>query len=90
MRVKDPRDTLDYGFNWIPWVGSGGDSITSSVFSVDGGCLVTSASVAVSSHTTLCYVSSGTAGGVARLTNLITTAQGKQAERSFELKIITL
>lgn len=86
MLVKDPSAVKDYGFDWSAWVSSG-DSIQTSVFSA-GTLAVTSQSI--SSHTTICFVSSGDAGSVHRLTNCISTTQGRIDERSVELQIINL
>lgn len=89
---KDPAAVKDYGLNWTAWMSSG-DTISTSVWSGDiaansSTLLVTSSSI--SSHTTICFVGSGTAGGVHRVSNRIVTAQGRTEERSLDMRIINL
>ncbi|OGC95818.1 MAG: hypothetical protein A2W25_15190 [candidate division Zixibacteria bacterium RBG_16_53_22] len=84
--IKDPSAVKDYGFDWSPWMSSG-DTISSSTFSADT-LAVTSSSI--SSHTTICFIGSGSAGGNHKVTNRIVTAQGRTDERSFDMKIINL
>lgn len=86
MLNKDPSAVKDYGIDWVLWMSSG-DTISSSVFSA-GTLNVTSSSV--SSHTTMCFIGSGTADNTHRVTNRITTSQGRTDERSFSLRIIEL
>lgn len=85
--TKDPAAIKDYGFDYALWMSSG-DTITSSVFSVGGTCAVTSSST--SSHTAICFVSSGTAGTISKLSNRIVTGQGRTEERSADMRIINL
>lgn len=86
MLNKDPSAIKDYGIDWALWMSSG-DTISSSVFSA-GTLSVTSSSV--SSYTTMCFISSGTADNTHRVTNRIVTTQGRTDERSFSLRIIEL
>jgi hypothetical protein len=83
---KDPAAVKDYGFDWSAWMSSG-DVVSSSVFSA-GTCVVTSSSI--SSYTTVCFIGSGTAGEIYKVTNRISTAQGRIDERSFDLNVINL
>lgn len=85
--TKDPSAVKDYGFTWNSWMSSG-DTISSSVFSASGDCVVTSSSI--SSHTTICFVGSGTAGTAQKISNRIVTSQGRTEERSFDMRIINL
>lgn len=85
--TKDPAAIKDYGFDYALWMSSG-DTISSSVFSAGGTCAVTSQSI--SSHTTICFVSSGTAGSLNKLSNRIVTAMGRTEERSADMRIINL
>lgn len=84
---KDPSTTLDYGIDYALWMSSG-DTISSSVFS-GGGLSVTSQSI--SSHTAICFVTSGgTSDALYKISNRIVTTQGRTEERSFYLHIIEL
>lgn len=83
---KDPNAVKDYGFDWSLWMSSG-DAISSSVFSA-GTLAVTSSSI--SSYHTTCFIGSGTAGESHRVTNRITTSQGRIEEASFDMRVINL
>ncbi|MFA6213553.1 MAG: hypothetical protein WC714_29215 [Candidatus Obscuribacterales bacterium] len=83
---KDPSAIKDYGFDWSAWMSSG-DVTSSSVFSA-GTLAVTSSSI--SSYYTTCFIGSGTAGDIHKVTNRIVTAQGRTEEQSFDMKIINL
>lgn len=83
---KDPAAIKDYGFDWSLWMSSG-DTITSSTYSAST-LAVTSASI--SSYHTTCFIGSGTPGDAHKVTNRITTSQGRTEELSFDLRIINL
>ncbi len=87
MFNKDPAANKDYGFDWTLWMSSG-DTISSSVFSAGGTCAVTSS--CISSHSTICFIGSGTPGTSIKVTNRINTTQGRIEERSFDMQIISL
>ena len=83
---KDPHANKDYGFDWTQWMSSG-DTISSSVFSAST-LAITSSSI--TSHQTVCFIGSGTAGTAHKVSNRIVTLQGRTDERSFDLRIINL
>lgn len=90
---KDPAAIKDYGFDWSLWMSSG-DVTSSSVFSADISAVNSSTlaitSSSISSYHTTCFVGSGMPGGTHKITNRITTAQGRTEERSFDMRIINL
>lgn len=93
---KDPADNLDYGFNWSAWMNSGDIINTSSYFAIPSSEVsITSLSTVSSSnfptsHSTVCFISSGTPGTVYTISNLITTTGGRTVERSFSMQVINL
>lgn len=77
-----PDEVLDYGWNWATWLN--GDTIATSTFTAEAGITVTSPD---HDDTTSSALFSGiTAGKRKRVDELITTAGGKTASRSFFLK----
>jgi hypothetical protein len=84
---RDPSAVKDYGFDWASWLSSG-DTISTSVWSA-GACTVTSAAI-VNSSTTMAFISGGTVDETYRVTNRITTAQGRVEEMSFSMPVINL
>lgn len=94
-RTKDPQDRLDYGFDWAappptgPWL-SDGDTITTSTWTVTGpdSLLV----IDDDDHTTTvtrAWLTGGTLGESYKVTNHITTAQGRQRDRTLVIRIVT-
>ena len=87
----DPGETLDYTCDWEVFLEEGGspsDTISTSAWKIDGGGSpapsLTSASNTVDSATI--FVAGCEPGQVYRLTNTITTAQARTAERSVTLR----
>lgn len=83
---KDPDATLDYSFNWLPWLTAADDTITGVEWVSDEALTVES-----SSNTTtraVAFVSGGTEGETLRLTCRITTAGGRIDDRTILLKIV--
>ena len=87
-RLIDPQETLDYACDWTAFLAEGGspaDTIQSSAWAVDpagptlSGASVTGALARV-------FVSGAQAGQIYRLTNTVTTALGRTAERSWTLR----
>lgn len=88
--VKDSQATLDYTLDWSAWL-SKGDTISSSSWSVsvDSGDSNPLA-ITQQTHTTrqaVVWVSGGMSDRAYRLTNTITTAQGRTDQRSLSLSI---
>ena len=82
-KLKDPADRLDYSHDWTAWLD--GDTITSSAWAAPAG--VTTDTPSNTTTTTRVWVSGGTAGNVYRITNTITTAGGRTAERSIPIRV---
>lgn len=94
--TKDPNARLDYGINWADTtVGSwliGGDTITASTwatYEADG--VTPSTDLDVDTHsntttTTTVWLTGGIANKTYKATNHITTAQGRQDDRSITVK----
>lgn len=92
MRVrKDPDAVLDYGFDWSAWLRQNNgsvDSITDSSWTVDGpDSDLTAGSDWYDTDVTGVWVSGGTVGATYTLTNHITTAAGREDDRSIVMKI---
>ncbi|RMD64394.1 MAG: hypothetical protein D6826_02500 [Alphaproteobacteria bacterium] len=87
-RLIDPDETLDFACDWSAFLadsGSPGDDIATSTWSIvpaGPGLANDSRSGAV----TTVFVSAAQMGQVYRLTNRVTTALGRTAERSWILR----
>lgn len=80
---KDPDATLDWIFDWTPWLGEF-ETITDAIFITDPG-LVTVA-YSHTAKTSTVWLSGGTEGQVYRVTNRVTTSDGRIDDRSFTLR----
>lgn len=81
---KDPDETLDYGWDWSEYLPRD-DEIQVSVWEVPDG--LTKEADGFSAKTTTVWLSGGTLGEEYTVTNRVTTKHGRQADRSFTLKI---
>lgn len=80
----DPASKIDYSIDWTNWLAAG-DTIATSVWEIFPlGPTLSEASV--SGMSTITYIEGCTAGSVHRLTNRISTAQGRTDERSIVLR----
>lgn len=82
--VKDPQATLDYVFDWGPWLTN--DTITNSQWTVPSG-LTNEAADTPSESTTRIFLSGGAEGENYTVTNRITTNAGRTDERSIEIRV---
>lgn len=82
--VKDPGEVLDYAVDWSAHLADG-DTIVSSSWVVATGLTVGTDSE-TTTRTTI-WLSGGTAGTEYRVTNTVTTAQGRTFERSFTVTV---
>jgi hypothetical protein len=84
--TKDPSATLDYGLDWGAkgWL-LAGDTITASTFTVDAG--LTKGTTTNDTTTTTVWLSGGTDQTDYLVVNHITTAAGRQDERTFKVKV---
>lgn len=83
---KDPSATLDYTFDWAPWLTPLADTISSVQWVLGDGLTKVSQSNTASAATA--FISGGTVGTDAQLTCRITTAGGRIDDRSVTLKIV--
>jgi hypothetical protein len=84
--IKDPDATLDYSFDWGPWLG-GTDTVISSTWTVESGLSIVPASEAFDDTTTTVFITGGAVGENYTLKNTITTNGSRTDERSIEIKI---
>lgn len=85
---KDPNSTLDYEIDWSEWLGDG-ESIASSAWSC-ADTSITLATPSATATTTKVWISGGTVGTSATITNRVTTDSSPVArieDRSIVLKI---
>jgi len=79
---KDPDAVLDYQIDWEAWLGS--DTISASTWSVSG---VIQDSATNTTTTTTVWLSGGAVGVDGSATNHITTAAGREEDRTITLSI---
>lgn len=82
--AKDPGAVLDYTFDWADWLGT--DTITAHTVTASAAG-VTVASSAVVGAAVVAWLTGGTAGTAATVTCHITTAAGRQDDRTLYLNI---
>lgn len=83
---KDPNATLDYTFDWGPYLAPLGDTIASVAWVLSSG--LTQVSVSNTTTTATVFVSGGVIDTDETLTCRITTAGGRIDDRSITLKIV--
>lgn len=81
--TKDPAARLDYEIDWTTWLD--GDTLTASTWVSDSGLTVASSSYDDSKATV--WLTGGTLGTRYKVTNHITTAQGRIDERTLTITI---
>ena len=84
---KDPQAYLDYSLDWgAEWLDTG-DTVTASVWSVTpvNGLLI--GDQPFTAEVTTVWLSGGTAGESYTVTNHITTAEGREDERSLLIEV---
>lgn len=91
--IKDPGDTLDYGWDWFEWLE--GDTIATSTWAIPAGITNSGESGPVvltnpDRVTTSVFISGGTVGVVYTITNTITTsstpARVKELSHTIEIR----
>ena len=82
---KDPQAKLDYHIDWSLFLGS--DTISTSVWTVPDG--ITKVSDSNTSTISTIWVSGGTLGVEYSLVCHITTAAGRQDDRTVRIRIIS-
>jgi len=83
MRVKDPIDKLDYGFDLAKWLAD--DVIATATWAVPAG--ITKVAESNTTTVTRVWVSGGTAGEDYDLEVTVTTAAGRTWQRTITLKV---
>lgn len=76
--TKDPDATLDYLWDWTSWLGD--DEIAFSNFFADLGIIIGSETNTATTATV--WLAGGTPGVTYRVTNRITTVQGREDDRT--------
>lgn len=84
--AKDPDAVLDYGFDWSRWLDEG-ETITASTWAVDDDGLTIDNDTLFDDTTTVVWLSGGTAGAFYRLTNHITTSDGREDDRTHTISV---
>jgi hypothetical protein len=80
--VKDPNETLDYGFNLADWLETG-DALASASFSVETG--LTEVSESTSGNAAAVMVSGGTASNVYTVKGTLATDDGRVLVRRIRI-----
>lgn len=83
LEPKDPNDVIDYRIDWSKWLRDG-DTILVSDWIVPAGIVMDSETNDATATTI--WLSGGTAGSYL-LTNRITTAQGRQRDRTITIRV---
>lgn len=83
---KDPNATLDYSFDWGPYLTPLGDTITLVEWVLSTG--LTKVSQSNTATTATVFVSGGVLDEVETLTCRITTAGGRIDDRTIELNMV--
>ena len=87
-RLIDPDETLDYACDWSTFLADGGsppDTIQTSVWNAEPAGPVLSNASQTGAVTTV-FFAGAQAGQIYRLSNRVTTALGRIAERSWTLR----
>jgi hypothetical protein len=84
LAYKDPNDVLDYGVDWSQWLD--GDTITASSWSAPIGITIDSESNSTTATTV--WLSGGTPHVTYEVVNHITTAAGREADKTLRIKVM--
>lgn len=82
---KDPQAILDYQIDWSSWL-QGGDTISASTWTVPSG--LTRTNDVFTSTTTTVWLSGGTAGQRYEVINHVTTAGGREDDRTIYISVV--
>lgn len=83
---KDPNEVLDYQVDWGTNILQAGETIITSVFLVESGDVTIDSDDVVGGLTTV-WLSGGTDGTRCKITNRITTSDGRVYDRTRTLRI---
>ena len=84
--TKDPDAVLDYTVDWSQWLASG-DLLAASVWVVQEGITIASPSPTFSDTSATIWLSGGSLWKTYRVTNRITTVDGRVQDYSIAIKI---
>lgn len=82
---KDPQDVLDYIVEWADWLDT--DTISSSAFTIADDADLTVDSSSINGTKTVVWLSGGTLGVTALVTNHIVTTAGREIDQTVRLRI---
>jgi len=82
-QTKDPQSTLDYSWDWAPWLGT--DTIATALVTTPAG--LTELSEATTTTKVTVWLSGGTVGQSYTVTCKITTVAGRIDERSLLIRV---
>ena len=82
--TKDPQAVLDWKIDWSTWLGA--DTISASTWAVGTG--LTQASATNTTAIATVWLSGGTPGTSYEATNHITTAGGRQDDRTITIYVV--
>lgn len=82
---KDPDAVLDYVMDWEAWLGT--DTISASEWSASSAGITVDDDTEFTDTTATVILSGGTAGSVYYLTNHITTAAGREDDRTIRIRV---
>lgn len=81
---KDPDAVLDYGFDWSNWLQTD-ETISESTWIVASG--LTKDSISSTTTATKVWLSGGTNGVIYQITNHIKTSDGREDDRSCNIRV---
>jgi RNA-binding protein YlmH len=84
LEPKDPHDVIDYSIDWSNWL-QGDDTVLLSEWLVPDG-ITMDLELSDTTSATI-WLSGGTTGTEYQLTNRITTAQGRQRDRTITIRV---
>jgi hypothetical protein len=84
--TKDPREVLDYTFDWTDYLTPISDTLISKTVTVDVGLTLNSSSLVGSMVSA--FISGGTTGTTYRVICQVVTAGGRTADRSIYIKCV--
>lgn len=85
LEPKDPNAVLDYQIDWSKWLARFSDTISASEWVVPAG--ITMNSETNTNTVATIWLSGGTAGQDYRLTNRITTTQGRTQDKTITIHV---
>ena len=84
--TKDPAARLDYGADWTAWL-QAGETITVSTWIVTPADTLTASDESFTGGVTTVWLSGGNVGTNYRVTNQITTSDGRTDDRSLSIYV---